>query len=66
MIRTLMSEREQPYWDDWSAIDHWDQDLANAINVPGVSLASVNAMLTDWVRTRRAVDARVPSAPAPP
>jgi hypothetical protein len=64
MIRAIMSEREKQYWDDWSAIDHWDQDLADAINAPG--LASVDAMLTDRVRTRRGVDAPAPPAPAPP
>jgi hypothetical protein len=60
MIRDIMSDREKQYWDDWSAIDHWDQKLADLIK-PGVRMATVNAMLTNLVRTRQAVDAPAPN-----
>jgi hypothetical protein len=64
-IRALMAESDQEkwYWDDWSAIHHWDRDFAQAIGTPGARLDSIGALLSEWVRTRRAVDAPPPTAP---
>jgi hypothetical protein len=57
-IRNVMSEQERWYWDDWSAIDNWDEELA--LITEGATLQAINDLLTKWVAQRKTRIAQPP------
>src|SRR5262249_1909717 len=58
-IRGLMSKQEKMYWDDWSAVHDWDDELGREINKPGATLQSIGTLFAGWV-SKPTRDARQP------
>jgi hypothetical protein len=60
VVRALMSDQEKWYWDDWSTVHYWDVEVEQEIGKPGASLKSIGELLSEWVRTRKSLDAHNP------
>jgi len=60
-IRELMSDQEKWYWDDWSAVHHWDEELGLRICDAGATVSSIAEMLAQWARDRTAREAEPPT-----
>jgi len=60
-IRNGMSEAQNTYWDDWSVVYHWDDELERTSGHV-TTLESLKEMLTAWAK---GTNRWAPNAPAP-
>jgi hypothetical protein len=56
-----MSEAQNTYWDDWSVVYHWDDELERTSGHV-TTLESLKEMLTAWAK---GTNRWAPNAPAP-